>query len=288
VTDVYRRYTLTFRDIPDTAEDGGALDDVHPEVVGLLRRLGIPGWQEEAGSIVFWLAAGSGLGQDAVRALRRTGALCVVDEEPGWEVRWREFHRPVAVGPFYVRPPWATPRPGLLDVCVEAGMAFGTGGHETTRQSLRALASVAPGSLLDVGTGTGVLAIAASRRGFSPVTAVDRDPVAVEAATVNGRLNDLDLDVRLADATDPATTLPPREVWIANLELAPILALAARLDPAGEGARGAGEGVLPRRLLLAGLLESHGTSVVDALGAYREARRDVAGEWLLLDLELAA
>ena len=108
-----------------------------------------------------------------------------------WGERWREFHQPVLVGErVWVRPPWAEPRAGALDLVIDPARAFGTGAHPTTRLSLELLLEVAPrGPLTDIGCGSGVLAIAAARLGFEPVFALDNDPAATEATLANARRN---------------------------------------------------------------------------------------------------
>ncbi|HET8758815.1 MAG TPA: 50S ribosomal protein L11 methyltransferase, partial [Solirubrobacteraceae bacterium] len=105
--------------------------------------------------------------------------------------RWRDWHRPLDVGPLRVRPPWEPPRAGALDVVIEPGQAFGTGAHPSTRLSLELLCELpAGGPLADWGCGSGVLALAAARLGFDPVLACDHDPASVDAtlaaATANG------------------------------------------------------------------------------------------------------
>ncbi|HEV2814471.1 MAG TPA: 50S ribosomal protein L11 methyltransferase, partial [Solirubrobacteraceae bacterium] len=108
-----------------------------------------------------------------------------------WPERWRAFHKPVEVGPLRVRPPWAEARDG--DIVIDPGQAFGTGGHETTRLCLELLLEVQPtGPLVDLGCGSGVLAIAAARLGWSPVLALDFDPLAVAATQTNARANGVD------------------------------------------------------------------------------------------------
>ena len=86
-----------------------------------------------------------------------------------WAERWREFHRPVLVGErVWVRPPWAEPRAGALDLVIDPAQAFGTGAHPTTRLSLELLHVAPGGPLTDLGCGSGVLAIAAAALGFEP------------------------------------------------------------------------------------------------------------------------
>lgn len=143
--------------------------------------------------------------------------LDVAPVQPGWEHRWRSFHRPVVAGGVWIGPPWEPPPGDLPSVVIDPGLAFGTGGHPTTRLCVELLADVERGSLLDVGSGSGVLAIAARRLGFSPVAAVDADPVAVEVTAANAAANGVDVNVRLADAV--TDDLPFADVVVANISL---------------------------------------------------------------------
>jgi ribosomal protein L11 methyltransferase len=172
------------------------------------------------------------------------GAAAGEDVEPGWEERWRRFHRPARVGPFWIGPPWEEPEPGLVPVKIEPGRAFGTGAHATTRLCLELLLTVAPGSLLDVGCGSGVIAIAAAKAGYGPVVAIDDDAVAVEEARRNARANDVALDIRCLDAL--AASLPEADVAVINISLAAAEAVAARLECAHLVTSGYLEGEAPR------------------------------------------
>jgi ribosomal protein L11 methyltransferase len=147
--------------------------------------------------------------------------------QPGWEDGWRAFHRPVVAGGVWIGPPWETPPPGRTAVVIDPGRAFGTGAHATTRLCVELLARIDPCSLLDVGCGSGVLALAAARLGFGPITAIDSDPVALEVTRANADVNAVALEVLLRDAlVDP---LPAAEVAVANVLLAPVEAVLARL-----------------------------------------------------------
>ena len=148
--------------------------------------------------------------------------------EPGWEDRWRAFHRPVEIGKLWVGPPWETPAEGLLPVVIDPGAAFGTGAHPTTRLCLEFLQGLEPASLLDVGCGSGVLAIAAAKLGFSPVVALDNDPEAIEAARTNAGENGVGPELRLADAL--AEPLPAADVVVCNISLPAMEELALRLE----------------------------------------------------------
>lgn len=149
--------------------------------------------------------------------------------DPGWEDRWRSFHRPVRVGGLWIGPPWERPSPGEPAVEIDPGRAFGTGAHPTTRASIELLAALERGSVLDAGCGSGVVAIAAARLGFARVVALDLDPVAVDAARENVRRNGVDVDVREADVL--VNELPRADVVVANLDLTLVEALLGRLPP---------------------------------------------------------
>jgi ribosomal protein L11 methyltransferase len=177
----------------------------------------------------------------------------------GWDERWRAFHRPVRVGPLWVGPPWERPPWDATPVVIDPGRAFGTGGHPTTRLCLQLLLELEPGSLLDVGCGSGVLAIAASRLGFSPVVALDHDPAALEAAGRNALANDASVDVRRGDALEDA--LPDTDVLVANVSSAFVPQVAGRLRA--------------RSLLVSGYLESERPAAV----GYEPIRRLTEDGW---------
>jgi ribosomal protein L11 methyltransferase len=190
-----------------------------------------------------------------------------------WADRWRAFHRPLTVaGRVHVRPPWAPAQPGLVDVVIDPGRAFGTGAHATTKLSLELLAALdASGPLVDIGCGSGVLAIAAAKLGFAPIVALDHDPLAVAATAENARANGIALDVRRADLR--ADLLPAAPTLLANLLRPLLLVVAERLpDP------------LPGTLIASGLLEGEADEVAAAFAArgLHEHDRRLEGEWAAL------
>ena len=208
-------------------------------------------------------------------ALRDIDAREIAED---WQERWREFHRPVSVADrLRVRAPWhERDEPALLEIVIDPGQAFGTGAHATTRMCLELLVSLersgeACGGLLDVGCGSGVLAIAAAKLGFDPVIALDNDPLAVQATAENASVNGVCLDVRVGDLSSDA--LPSAETIVANLLLEPLLDLAQRLEQA------------PRALIASGLIvgqgEALGASLAGRLGL-RERERRSEGEWLAI------
>jgi ribosomal protein L11 methyltransferase len=158
--------------------------------------------------------------------------------EEDWLEAWKAQFTPLRIGRFLVRPSWseAQSADGAIEIVLDPGMAFGTGLHPTTQQCLEALSTLAleAKGVLDVGTGSGILAIAAAKRGASPVVAVDTDAIAVAAARENTERNGVVVPVALATAAD----VPGRfDVVIANI-VSPVLQLiakdlVARLAPNG-------------------------------------------------------
>jgi ribosomal protein L11 methyltransferase len=147
--------------------------------------------------------------------------------EREWEERWRAFHRPVQAGGLWIGPPWEAVPAGAASVVIDPGRAFGTGAHATTRACIELLAAQERGSVLEAGCGSGVIAVAACRLGFRPVLAADTDPVAVETARVNAMRNDVVVEVCALDVL--RDELPVADLVVANIELASVEALLARL-----------------------------------------------------------
>jgi ribosomal protein L11 methyltransferase len=170
-------------------------------------------------------------GAREVRLRERFAAVTASEVAPGWEERWRDFHRPVRFGELWIGPPWESPPSDAVAVVIEPGRAFGTGGHATTRLCLELLVDLGSelggGSVLDVGCGSGVLSIAAARLGYRPVRAVDLEPAAVDETRRNARRNGVGVEVRLADAL--AAELPVADLVVVNIARPTVEALAARL-----------------------------------------------------------
>jgi ribosomal protein L11 methyltransferase len=192
-----------------------------------------------------------------------------------WSERWREFHHPLVLdGRLRVRPPWEPPGAEPIDLVIEPGQAFGTGAHATTRLCLELLLSgmvPAGGSFLDLGCGSGVLAIAAARLGFAPVLAVDFDAAAVEAAAANARTNGVSIDVRRYDMRDRDE--PPAAATVAANLLGPLhRAWAPRIAGRAD------------RVIASGLLVAERASVAEAFAAAGlvVAEERSGGEWAAL------
>ncbi|HEY5942478.1 MAG TPA: 50S ribosomal protein L11 methyltransferase [Solirubrobacterales bacterium] len=150
-----------------------------------------------------------------------------------WADRWRDFHKPLLVADrLWLRPSWEPSREGTLDVVVDPGQAFGTGAHPTTRLCLEFLceleaAGEAGGELVDLGTGSGVLAIAAAKLGWTPIRAYDHEPAALEATAVNAKANGVSIELERLNLREALPGLAPTVV--ANMT-APILgAVAAQM-----------------------------------------------------------
>jgi ribosomal protein L11 methyltransferase len=143
------------------------------------------------------------------------GPGSAVEVEQGWQEAWKRFHRPVRIGQLWLGPPWEKPDEDCVTVVIDPGRAFGTGAHATTRLCLELLFERSRTSVVDLGCGSGVLAVAAAKLGFSPVFALDVDPEAVAAAGENARRNEVDIEIRCADVF--ADELPPAELALANV-----------------------------------------------------------------------
>jgi ribosomal protein L11 methyltransferase len=160
--------------------------------------------------------------------LETLGPVRADDVAVGWEETWKRFHRPVRVGPLWVGPPWEPPDNDAIPVVIDPGRAFGTGGHTTTRLCLELLLTCEPTSLLDLGSGSGVLAIAAAKLGFAPVTALDVDEAAVEATHANALANGVSIDATTSDVL--VDSLPPASVVVANVDLVSVARVAERIS----------------------------------------------------------
>jgi ribosomal protein L11 methyltransferase len=208
--------------------------------------------------------------------------------DTGWAEKWKEhFHARKVGRRIVIKPSWetVTPAEGEVVVTVDPGQAFGTGAHETTRMCLRFIEDLydlrnPPRSVLDVGTGTGVLGIAAAILGAETVLGIDTDPVAVEAADRNGERNAV--SGRFRAAGTPLAEVPGEyELVLGNL-LAEILvdvagALVARCAPGGH-------------LVLSGVLAEKSGMVSDEFRRHGADRvsETIDGQWAALLLRRGA
>jgi ribosomal protein L11 methyltransferase len=195
-------------------------------------------------------------------------------EEEDWANAWKAFYKPIRVGAhLVVTPAWMTPpnEPGDINIIMDPGMAFGTGSHPSTQLCLAALEDyVRPGMhVADVGTGSGILSIAAARLGATLVRGTDIDPIAITVATKNAETNGV--------AAQFALGLPDGifDVIVSNILADVIIGLAdnltERLEPHGT-------------LIVSGIIDTRESDVADALTSrgmtLLEIRRDA--EWVAI------
>ena len=195
-------------------------------------------------------------------------------EDTDWVSLTQRQFEPIRAGErLWIVPTWhAPPEPGAINVILDPGAAFGTGSHPTTRLCLAWLErAVRPGvSILDYGCGSGILAIAAMKLGAAHATAVDVDPIALEAARYNAGRNGVALDVRDAQAELNLRA----QLTVANILATPrrmlAPAIAAHTEPRGS-------------IALSGILAPQADDVRRAYEPY--ARLEVVAEdagWVLL------
>lgn len=143
-----------------------------------------------------------------------------------WENAWKEHYHVLRVGSrFVVKPSWRKhdAQPGDVVIELDPGMAFGTGLHPTTQMCLQAIETHMPAGarVLDLGTGSGILAVAAAKRGAASVLALDTDPIAVESARDNARRNGVESVVRVEagslESLRPITNAPSLSTWGAGI-----------------------------------------------------------------------
>lgn len=188
-------------------------------------------------------------------------------ENRDWLEEWKKTWQPVEVGRFVIAPPWTTisDAPDRIVIRIEPGMAFGTGTHETTRLCLDAIQKhFAGGSFLDVGTGTGILAIAAAKMfPNARVEACDTDAEAIEIARENAKANDVDnIEFRVGSVEE---TTASADLVCGNLTADVILQILPALI-----------GVTCGKLILSGILE---TQLEQILSVLPEVEVTQDGEW---------
>jgi ribosomal protein L11 methyltransferase len=255
-------------------------------VLAELSALAPNGFEEERGAdyVEFAIYGAEGELPDLGRLEAAAGEGMVAVEASevpdDWADRWQDFHQPLLVGGrVWVRPSWADPNSEAIDVVVDPGRAFGTGAHATTRMCIEALVEIAAsgeagGALSDLGTGSGVLAIAAAKLGWSPVHGFDHEPGSLEAAGANAAANGVELHLERLNLRETLPELAPTVV--ANLTAPLLRDLAA-------GMRGR---ELPRNLVCSGLLkaELEGVSTALAQAGLQAREQRSEGDWASISL----
>lgn len=202
-----------------------------------------------------------------------------------WTTFWQHHFKILELGRgLRIVPEWETPPDDQrINIIIQPGLSFGTGGHFTTRFCLEALeeayTSLHPRSMIDAGTGSGILSIAAVRLGIPDVIAFDNDPVCVEQCRLNAARNGVEGRIHFFEASvlEPAWLAKAADLVCANiltsvlLEAAPLLKRAAR-----------------KRLLLSGIREIEADAVAEtfALIGCREVARDGDGKWCGLVMDV--
>jgi ribosomal protein L11 methyltransferase len=206
-------------------------------------------------------------------------------DDSEWTEAWKRGYAPQRIGRIVIVPSWLDEAmaPGELEIRLDPGMAFGTGLHPTTRGCLTLLQRIGPmpDRCLDVGTGSGILGIAALRLGAVRVVGLDTDPIAVTAATANAAVNGVSdrFDARRGTVTANSTE-EPFPLVLANLVASVLVELAAEL--AANAANGG-------TLIASGIIGPRGNEVLASLGAagFETVDRLDDGEWVSLRLERA-
>jgi ribosomal protein L11 methyltransferase len=215
--------------------------------------------------------------------LRPVGELRIRSvDDADWTEAWRAGYVPQRVGRVVIVPSWLDEPIGADEVALrlDPGMAFGTGLHPTTRGCLTLLQSISPmpATVLDVGSGSGILALAALRLGAERAICYDTDPLAVEASLSNAKANDLaDRVAAVQGSLPPAPPTGPYRLVLANLVAAVLVDLAEAL---------AAHTALDGTLLASGIIEGRADEVLTALmtaGFALEGRLD-DGDWVSLQL----
>ena len=214
--------------------------------------------------------------------LRPVGELRVRGvDDADWADGWRAHYVPQRIGRVVVVPSWMTEplAPTEVPIILDPGMAFGTGLHPTTRGCLMLLQTTQPmpPAVLDVGCGSGILALAALRLGAERAVAIDTDRLAVEATRANAERNGLAERIEVSTGNLAAPAAERYGLVLANLVAAVLVTLAERLADhlAAGGTMVVGGVIEPRATEVCTALESAGLRVVE--------RRD-DGEWVSLRL----
>ena len=247
-----------------------------------------------------------------------------------WVEGWRDHFRPIVIGEVRIRPPWepalapgaaadggathgasdsgdsngapdhgAPDGPPLAEVVINPGLGFGTGLHPTTRGTLRLLQvsesrreypGLSRGPLVDAGTGSGILAIAAAKLGWGPIFAFDNDPVALTSARENIAANGVEriVEVSQVDVARASAYWFEGATVLANMTLEPVLALLRKIAVDRASWSGAGPATRgPRRIVVSGILagdQERELIAVAGLCGLAGGERIYEAEWMSLEL----
>ncbi|TAN45427.1 MAG: 50S ribosomal protein L11 methyltransferase [Nitrospirae bacterium] len=264
-------------------------DESKDALIELMRASGLLGLIEADGGITAYFSDVSGIEtiigalKESVLELNKSGLASdlsydyVFVPEQDWNETWKTNFRPIDVGEnLSILPPWEEPDIRKINLVIDPGMAFGTGHHETTRFCLKIIEQYSSTtknkeSFLDLGTGTGILAIAAAKLGFEKITAIDSDPLAIDAARRNVVLNGLSniclIEGEIGRAAGVYDMIAANLISETLIKIAP--EIAERLAP---------EGIA----LLSGMLLGQETDVLKAMEScgLNLAQRFEDGRWI--------
>lgn len=246
-------------------------DNARDALTQKVMKMGCPGVIEEEGRIIAYFPEPLDINMlsdelasfDTV--LKKAGldsTLCFeycVLPDTDWNETWKKSFTPIDAGGFTILPPWEKCDSRRLNLIIDPGMAFGTGHHETTRRCLMLIERFSDKCgkerFLDIGTGTGVLAIAASKSGYRHVTGLDTDPLAIDAAQRNIALNSLgNIEIKagiIEEVEEIFDFIAANLISETLINIAP--QIAARLKPSGISA-------------LSGMLSGQENDVIAAIG----------------------
>ena len=273
-------------DVPDPSKPNGFWELIDPKMIDEMPEdVQVKAWFESVEAL-------RGL-ENCLKALPELtgmdlGTLAVSQQgvqEQDWSECWKQYYKPFRAGKHLViKPSWENwnAAPGDLIIELDPGMAFGTGTHETTAMCVEMIEKhYHGGKVLDVGTGSGILAIAAARLGADSVLGVDIDPMAVRVAQENVEKNGLsrEIDIRQGDLVAGLDNVQC-EFAVANI-LADVIALLAAPLKAHLTANAT--------FVCSGILKEREQDVVDVLtrNGYRLFDRMQKGDWVALAAHLA-
>jgi len=263
-----------FNELPSLGSEVDLLSEKNSELCTVTAYFNEPQDEDLVGSTMKTSAEIHDLAPDVDFVVRQN-----IIERQDWLAEWKKYWKPVAVGRFVIAAPWhEVPNDDSKYVVrIEPNMAFGTGTHETTKLCLEAIDRyfTADQSFLDVGTGTGILAIAAAMigKGERQIYGIDNDPDAVEIAGLNAESNGVGGIIRFS--TGVLTAGSPRcDLVCANLTadvIVPILPML--LDKTN------------RTLVLSGILAEQEETILEAIAPRRPREINRDGEWIAVIVE---
>lgn len=263
---------------------------VRDYAVSDLQDIGFDGFQDEAEELEAWIQFdryNAVVRENLTKWVESHSDECRILEEEtvlerNWNEEWEKTIQPIHAGPFYIHPTWINDDPpkDVIPIAIDPKMSFGTGYHETTRLMLRMIPDVIRDGdqLLDMGTGTGILAIAGLKMGAASAVGIDVDPWCYDNAIENAKINGLShrLKIRIG-SVEQLQSNEQFDLILANINRNILMelgdALLARLAPGGN-------------LLLSGILEGE-DEILLATAAFGSLERHIhvkENEWIGMGL----